>query len=502
MTTDAVSAPSETEFETVIGLEVHCQLRTNSKMFCRCPANYQDTAPNTHVCPVCQALPGTLPVINRQAVEWTIKTGLALQMAIPELSKFDRKNYPYPDLMKGYQISQFDMPLTSAGYLDVTVDGATARIGIERVHLEEDTARLLHRTNEAGESYSLVDMNRAGVPLMEIVSDPDMRSPDQAREYLVNLRQILRYLGVSTADMEKGSFRCDANVSLRPVGATELGAKVEVKNMNSFRAVYKALQFEVVRQTERLRQGDRIVQETRGWIDGEEVTVSQRTKEYAADYRYFPEPDLPPLRIDRELVSEIEASLPELPKARFDRFQADYALGDFEAGLLTEDQERADFDESAVRAQPESAPADGSHKIANWITGELARIQNERNQSLADLKVKPEHFGQLVALIEAGTISNKLAKTVFETMYESGKDPESIVKESGQTQISDESELRAVIDQVVAEQPDAVQDYRDGKDTAIKFLVGQVMRATKGRANPQTANALLQDALDGLGEPH
>ncbi len=498
MTSEASATAQNSEFETVIGLEVHVQLRTNSKMFCRCPAAYQDTPPNTHVCPVCQGLPGALPVINRQAVEWTIKTGLALDMPIPQRSKFDRKNYPYPDLVKGYQISQFDMPLTGLGYLDIEVGDASKRVGITRAHLEEDTARLLHRTNEAGESYSLIDLNRSGVPLMEIVSEPDMRSADEARTYLLSLRQILRYLGVSTADMEKGSFRCDANISLRPWGQEEFGAKVEVKNMNSFRAVYRALEFEEVRQTQALRAGARIVQETRGGVESEGVTASQRTKEYAAGYRDFPGPGVPPMHIARNWVAEIKATLPELPKARFARFKSEYGLGDFETGLLTQDRDKADFYESAVAELSTDALPEQAKKVANWMTGELVRIQNERGESLDDLKPTPAHFGQLIALIDAGTISSKLAKDVFESMYESGKDPTSIVAESGQTQISDADELKTIVKQVIGEQPAAVQDYRDGKDTAIKFLVGQVMRATRGRANPKTATELLQSTLDTI----
>ena len=498
MTQDSVAASSETEFETVIGLEVHVQLGSESKMFCRCPAAYQDAPPNTHLCPVCEGLPGALPVINRQAVEWTIKTGLALEMTIPELSKFDRKNYPYPDLMKGYQISQFDMPLTQGGVLDVVVDGTSRRIGITRVHLEEDTARLLHRSNQAGESYSLIDMNRSGVPLMEIVSEPDMRSADEAREYLVSMRRILRYLEVSSADMEKGSFRCDANISLREVGAEELGAKVEVKNMNSFRAVHRALLFEEERQAQRLRAGERIEQETRGWVEGEEVTTSQRTKEYAADYRYFPEPDLPPIRVSREWVAEIAAELPELPAARFARFEKEYGLGDFEAGLLTEDRAKADYYEKAVSGLADPSSHEQAKKLANWITGDLARVQHEQRQGLDDLKIRAEQFAELVELIDAGTISSKLAKDVFESMYESGEGPAAIVERSGQTQISDADELGQIVEQVLQEQPQAVQDYRDGKDTAIKFLVGQVMRATRGRANPQTATALLEKSLAAM----
>ncbi|MEE9276953.1 MAG: Asp-tRNA(Asn)/Glu-tRNA(Gln) amidotransferase subunit GatB [Dehalococcoidia bacterium] len=498
MTTNAPAVSADTEFEMVIGLEVHAQLRTESKMFCRCAANYAAADPNTHVCPVCQGLPGVLPVINQKAVEWVIKTALALDLEIPELSKFDRKNYHYPDLMKGYQISQFDMPLSLKGYLDVTVDGETRRIGITRIHLEEDTARLLHRSNEAAESYSLLDVNRSGVPLMEIVSEPDLRSPEEARAYLVALRQILRYLGVSAADMEKGSFRCDANISLRPQGSTELGTKVEIKNMNSFRGVYKALQFELQRQTEALRRGERLLQETRGWAEDREVTLSQRSKEYANDYRYFPEPDLPPLQISREWVEEIRSTLPELPAQKLARFQQQYGLATFEANLLTEERARADYYERAVEAlgEPAGANAAQAKAIANWMVGEMARLMNDAGHALEEVKIEPAQIGALVRLIDDGTISTKLAKGVFETMYASGKDPQSIVAESGQTQISDESELRSVVTGVVSEQGAAVEDYRAGKEEALKFLVGQVMKATRGRANPQLANRILREILD------
>jgi aspartyl-tRNA(Asn)/glutamyl-tRNA(Gln) amidotransferase subunit B len=332
MTTETKTA---VEYETVIGLEVHVQLRTRSKMYCRCSADYANTPPNTHVCPVCLGIPGVLPVINRKAVEFTVMTALALGCEIPEHAKFDRKNYPYPDLMKGYQISQYDLPLSRNGRLEVEADGKRSVIGITRVHLEEDVAKLLHRQNEAGETYSLVDVNRAGVPLMEIVSEPDIRSPEEARQYLMKLRQILRYLGVSEANMEEGSFRCDANISLRPAGATELGPKVEVKNMNSFRAVFRALSFEVERQREVLAVGGTPVQETRGWVEEKGETVSQRTKEYAHDYRYFPEPDLPPLRLERDYVEKMRSSLPELPDAKDRRFIHEYGLSEYEAHLLT-----------------------------------------------------------------------------------------------------------------------------------------------------------------------
>ena len=494
----APPAEAGTVFETVIGLEVHVQLSTVSKMFCRCSADYADAEPNTYVCPICQGLPGVLPVINEKAVALTIKTALALHLEIPELSKFDRKNYHYPDLMKGYQISQFDMPLSQAGYLDVTVDGATKRIGITRIHLEEDTARLLHRANEAGEAYSLVDVNRSGVPLMEVVSEPDMRSPEEARAYLVTLRQILRYLEVSTADMEKGSFRCDANISLRPRGSTELGTKVEVKNMNSFRAVYKALQYEVLRQSEALRSGERLVQETRGWLDDQEVTYSQRSKEYANDYRYFPEPDLPPLRISRDRIEQIGATIPELPADRFQRFQEQYGLAPFEANLLTEERAKADYYEEAVAALGDEPPDGAAKAVANWMVGEMARLMNDSGAALEDVKIEPAQIASLVRIIEKGTISATLAKSVFETMYATGNDAEAIVSESGKTQISDEAELRTVIQRVVLEQPKAADDFRTGKEEALKFLLGQIMRATQGRANPREANRILKEVLAAL----
>ena len=501
MTTDtAACAPPDThsaDFETVIGLEVHSQLKTQSKMFCRCPANYADSEPNTHVCPVCQGMPGMLPVINETAVDWTIRAALALHMEIPELSKFDRKNYHYPDLMKGYQISQFDEPLSLNGYLDVIVDGETRRIGVTRIHLEEDTARLMHRESEAGETYSLLDLNRCGVPLMECVSEPDIRTPEEARAYLVALRQIYRYLDVSTADMEKGSFRCDANISLRPWGQEEFGTKVEVKNMNSFRAVYKALQYEQRRQAEALRKGETLHQETRGWVDGEEITVSQRSKEGSDDYRYFPDPDLPPLRVPRERVEAIRAALPELPFARYTRFMREYGLAAFEANLLTEDRARADYYEAVVAALADAASEKTQKSAAHWMVGEMARLMHEAGQGIDAVRITPAQIAELVGLIEAGTISNKLAKDVFASMYASGTDPKAIVAASGQTQISDSEELSGVVQEVLEAQPQAVQDYRAGKQEALKFLMGQVMRATRGRANPTLVTEILKGILDG-----
>jgi aspartyl-tRNA(Asn)/glutamyl-tRNA(Gln) amidotransferase subunit B len=488
----------KTEYETVIGLEVHVQLQTRSKMYCRCSADYANTPPNTHVCPICLGMPGVLPVINKQAVDFTVMTALALNCEIPESAKFDRKNYPYPDLMKGYQISEYDMPLSRSGWLEIDVEGVPRRIGITRVHLEEDVAKLVHKTNEAGESYSLVDVNRAGVPLMEIVSEPDIRTPEEARRYLMKLRQILRYIGVSEANMEEGSFRCDANISLRPAGATELGPKVEVKNMNSFRAVFRALSFEVERQREVLESGRLPVQETRGWVEEEGATVSQRTKEYAHDYRYFPEPDLPPLRLARDYVEPIRAQLPELPDARERRFIEDYGLSEYEADLLTETRARADFFDASLSS---ASSADNNTRrqrakaISNWMLGDFARLLNQAGIDVDQSKVEPKALYDMIALIEQGAISGKSAKAVFEVMFKDGKPPADVVRELGLTQISGEEEIAGVIEKVLAANPKAVEDYRSGKEEAAKFLVGQVMRETRGRANPGVVNDLLRRRL-------
>ncbi len=495
-----MSAARPAEWETVIGLEVHAQLLTHSKMFCGCSADYAHAEPNTHVCPVCLGMPGVLPVINRAALELTVLTGLALGCDIPPHAKFDRKNYPYPDLMKGYQISQYDLPLCIGGHLIVDVDGKTSRIGVTRVHLEEDTARLLHRVDAAtGEPYSLVDVNRSGTPLMEIVSEPDIRSPEEARQYLIKLRQILRYLGVSAANMEDGNFRCDANISLRPRGSAEMGSKVEVKNMNSLRAVASALEYEVGRQTEALTQGRRIPQETRGWVEAEGRTVSQRSKEEAHDYRYFPEPDLPPIVFTPESIAEIRARLPELPDAKRARFIDTYRLTEYEVGLLIESRPRANYFESCVAPygdDPARRQA-GAKACANWMLGELARLQNARGDEIEAVKVRPEHISELAGLIESGAISGTMAKDVFTRMYETGRAPGAIVDEAGLAQMSGEDEIGPIVAGVIAANPKAAQDYRDGKQEAVKFLVGQVMRATKGRANPELANAMVRKTLDG-----
>ena len=482
-------------YETIIGLEVHVQLRTKSKMYCRCSTDYASTPPNTHVCPVCLGMPGVLPVINRQAIEYTIMTALALHCPISEYTKFDRKNYPYPDLMKGYQISQYDAPIGRQGWLMIQVDGREKKACITRVHLEEDVAKLLHRTTADGETYSLVDVNRSGVPLMEIVGEPDLHSPEEARQYLIKLRSVLQYLGVSTANMEEGSFRCDANISIRPEGSREYMPKVEVKNMNSFRAVYRAMEYEARRQRRVAEAGERLIQETRGWVEEKGQTVSQRTKEYAHDYRYFPEPDLPPLALDRKWVDEIKVRLPELPEAKRDRFMAEYGLPLYDANLLTSSKAMADYFETLTRSNATLSPKN----ISNWLLGPTIAIANASNIDMAEFsqRVGPEKLAGLLALESKAVINTATAKLILEEMFNTGKSADDIVREKGLSQISDTGAIEQAVVQVVNSNPQAVSDYRAGKETAIKFLVGQVMKATRGRANPQIVNELLKKKLAG-----
>jgi aspartyl-tRNA(Asn)/glutamyl-tRNA(Gln) amidotransferase subunit B len=486
------------EYETVIGLETHAQLLTKSKMWCRCSADYASASPNTHVCPVCLGLPGVLPTMNRQAVEFVIMTGLALNCSISSNTKFDRKNYPYPDLMKGYQISQYDNPIAKVGKLEIEADGKKMEVGITRVHLEEDVAKLVHVAPAFESSYSLVDVNRSGVPLMEIVSEPDMRTPEQARQYLMKLRTILQYLGVSTANMEEGSFRCDANISIRPMGAKELGPKVEVKNMNSFKAVFHALEYEAKRQRIAAARGERIVQETRGWDDTKDETFSQRSKEYAHDYRYFPEPDLPPLTISNTWVDEVKARLPELPENRRERYMAGFGLSLYDASLITASKALADYFESALATSAcLEIPADRRPKdVANWLLGEAARIMNEANADIETFqqKVSPENLCTLI-LASRGTINNLTAKTVLEEMFRTGKTADAIIKEKGLGQLGAGAEFDKILTQVVAANAQAVADYKAGKETAVRFLVGQVMRATKGQADPRLTTDMLVKKL-------
>ena len=489
------TASTATGYEVVIGLEVHAQLNTRSKMFCGCASDYFAAPPNTRVCAVCLGMPGVLPVINRSAVDLTILTGLALGCSIPPHSKFDRKNYPYPDLMKGYQISQYDEPLCLGGAVPIELDGERREIGLERIHLEEDTARLLHREGgPADDGYSLLDVNRSGVPLMEIVSAPDMRSPEEAVAYLRELRRTLRYLDVSDADMEKGSFRCDANISLRRPG-DPLGSKVEIKNMNSFRAVQRAIESEIRRQAAVLDGGGSVEQETRGYIEETGGTASQRSKEEAHDYRYFPEPDLPPLEIGDERLAEIRGRLPELPDARRERFEREYGLAATEAGLLAETRARADAFEEAVAA----SKAGRAQAVARWLIGDVAALLNQAggDLELADTPLTPGHVAELVGLVEDGVITAASAKQVLAAAFESGAAPAAIVEERGLAQLRDDEGLVRIAAEAIDANPQAVEDYRGGKENAIKFLVGQVMRATRGRADPNEAQAALRSVLDG-----
>ena len=488
------------DYGTIIGLEVHAQLQTRSKMFCRCSADYADAPPNTHVCPVCLGMPGVLPAINQQAIEYTIMTALALNCAISEYTRFDRKNYPYPDLMKGYQISQSDAPIGHHGWLTIEANGEKKRIGITNVHLEEDVAKLLHHTSPDREAYSLVDVNRSGVPLMEIVGEPDLRSPEEARQYLIKLRSILQYLGVSTANMEEGSFRCDANISIRSEGSPESMAKVEVKNMNSFKAVYRALEYEVKRQIKAAEEGRRLVQETRGWVEEKGKTVSQRSKEYAHDYRYFPEPDLPPLVLNQEWVEEIRSELPELPEARRERFVAEYGLSLYDANLLTSSRAMADYFENCMREKPHNMPlADSAKRTANWILGEVNRITNAYNTDIADFekKVQPKQLVGLWVAESKAVVNAATAKSVLGEMFETGKNADDIIAQQGLSQISDTAVIEAEVTVIINKNSAAVEDYKAGKEQALKFLVGQVMKATRGRANPQLVNELLKKKLEG-----
>ncbi|HEV3232576.1 MAG TPA: Asp-tRNA(Asn)/Glu-tRNA(Gln) amidotransferase subunit GatB [Candidatus Dormibacteraeota bacterium] len=491
----ASSTLAATDFEAVIGLEVHAELLTQSKMFCSCSAAYLAGEPNSHVCPVCLGLPGALPVINERALKMTIRTGLALDCEIPAASKFDRKNYFYPDLPKGYQISQYDLPLCVGGHLDVTVDGAVRRVGITRVHLEEDTGKLTHSGAIHTSRSSLVDLNRAGVPLIEIVSEPDMRGAAEAREYMQRLRQLLVWIGVSDGRMEEGSLRCDANVSVRPRGATELGVKVEVKNMNSFRAVHLALEHEIERQVAAVLAGEAIVQETRGWNEAKGVTVGQRSKEYAHDYRYFPEPDLPPLEITRELVERITGELPELPAARAARLVAELGLPAKEADLLTSTAEMADFFE-AVTA--EDVPA---KEAANWMLGEVSRVLNDGAGLVGALRVRPAALAALIRRKLDGTLSNNQAKGLFaalaagDSVVDGAGEIDREIEARGLRQVSDEGRLAEWVDAAIAAEPQAAEDFRAGNDRAVGRLVGAVMRASGGKASGPAVDALLRQRL-------
>jgi len=475
------------EYEAVIGLEVHAELLTNSKMFCGCSTKF-GAPPNTQTCPICLGMPGVLPVINRRGIEFAIRTALAVNCTIAPMSRFARKNYFYPDLPKNYQISQYELPLSEHGRITFAVAGKTKSIGIRRVHLEEDTGKLVHAGIMEEAESSLVDFNRCGVPLMEIVSEPDIRTPEEGAEYLRQLRAILVYLGVCDGNMEEGSFRCDANVSVRPKGSKELGTKVEVKNMNSFKNVQKALEYEIRRQIKALESGDALVQETRLWNADQEITLSMRSKEYAHDYRYFPEPDLVPLVIDPAWIEEIRRSLPELPEARRDRFVRAYGIPEYDAGVLTTSKELADYYEAVIKAHSDPKMA------SNWVMVELLGRLNKDAKDITESPIPAERLAAMLGLLAKGTISGKMAKEFFEEMYATGADPADILKKKG-GQITDPFEIEKIIADILAKNPGAVAEYKGGKETAFNFLIGQVMKATRGKANPQLVNELLKKAL-------
>ncbi|MDX9788777.1 MAG: Asp-tRNA(Asn)/Glu-tRNA(Gln) amidotransferase subunit GatB [Desulfobacterales bacterium] len=475
------------EFETVIGLEVHAQLKTETKIFCGCSTQF-GAPPNTHVCPVCLGMPGMLPVLNKKVVAYAIKMGLATHCAIAGESRFARKNYFYPDLPKGYQISQYELPIARNGYIDIDVTGSEKRIGIHRIHMEEDAGKLIHEPNQP---MSRVDFNRTGVPLIEIVSEPDMRSPEEAGAYLRRLRSILRYLEICDGNMEEGSFRCDANVSIRPMGSPILGTRSELKNLNSFKHVEKAISYEVARQMEVLMDGGEIVQETRLWDPDKGQSFSMRGKEEAHDYRYFPDPDLLPLVVTDQWVADIRAELPELPVEKKTRFTSQYGLPAYDAEFLVSSRETADYFESCVRYFPQAKA------VSNWIMGPLAALLNTEGLPIEAAPVSAQHLAQLLSLIDEGVISGKIAKMVFDDMAKTGNPPRDIVRDKGLEQMQDTGAIEVAVDKVIAQNPKEVDAYRGGKTKLISFFVGRIMRETRGKANPQMVNEVL---IRKLGE--
>jgi len=478
---------STSKYETVIGLEVHVELHTNSKIFCGCKTSF-GASPNSNTCPICLGHPGVLPVLNRQAVEYAMKAAMALNCTIATESKFDRKNYFYPDSPKAYQISQYDKPIGENGWIDIEVNGETKRIGVTRLHLEEDAGKLTHVD---GGYASLVDFNRVGTPLLEIVSEPDIRSAEEAKAYLEKLKAIMQYCDVSDVKMEEGSLRCDANISLRPYGQKEFGIRAELKNMNSFRGVQRGIEYEEYRQADILDEGGVVVQETRRWDDTQGKTFSMRGKEEAHDYRYFPDPDLVSVLIDDEWKSRVKASIPELPDARKARYAEEHGLPSYDADVITSSMALADFFEESLNYTKDAKA------VANWIMGDLLAHLNANNLEMSDVKITGQGLGEMIGLIEKGTISSKIAKTVFKEMIDSGKAPQAIVEEKGLVQISDEGAIKAIVDKVVEANPQSVEDYRAGKDKAIGFLVGQVMKESRGKANPALVNQLLAERLKG-----
>lgn len=474
------------EYEVVIGLEVHAELSTKSKICCSCPTKFGGDV-NTHICPVCIGMPGTLPVLNKKAVEYVIKAGLATNCSISKYSKMDRKNYFYPDLPKAYQISQYDLPLCYNGYIDIDADGREKRIGITRIHIEEDAGKLMH--DESG-TASFIDYNRSGVPLIEIVSEPDMRSAEEAKAFLENLKAILEYINVSDCKMQEGSLRADVNLSVRKKGENKLGTRTEMKNLSSFRAVVRAIEYEAARQIEEIKAGRSVLQETRRWDEGKNMSFSMRSKEEAQDYRYFPDPDLVPVVVDEKWKEEIKNSLPELPSERKKRYINDFLLPEYDASILTGSKVLADFfEETAVKSNNAKA-------ASNWIMGEVLRVLNEKQMEIEEMPFSPEYLAELIILIDKGVISGTIAKTVFEEMFEGGKNPEAIVEEKGLKVISGREEILNIVSEVLNKNVKSVEDYKNGKKKAFGFLVGQVMKETGGKADPKIVNEILKEELE------
>jgi aspartyl-tRNA(Asn)/glutamyl-tRNA(Gln) amidotransferase subunit B len=481
------------EYEPIIGLEVHAQMLTDSKAFCSCTTKFGNE-PNSNVCPICLGMPGVLPVLNKKMVEFVLRIGLATHCEIASRSTLARKNYFYPDLPKGYQISQFEEPICSNGYIEIELDdGSRKRISLTRIHMEEDAGKSIHDVG----ADSLVDVNRCGVPLIEIVSEPDLRSPREAYLYLHKIRQLVRYLGICDGNMEEGSLRCDANVSVRRKGTEKLGTKTEVKNMNSFRNVERALAYEISRQIEILESGGEIVQETLLWDANQNVAVPMRSKEYAHDYRYLPEPDLVPVLVDKRWLESIRKGLPELPAERRDRFMKEYGLPRYDAEVLTTESSIADYFEDACRWNNQKS-TDKCKAVSNWVMGDVLRVVNERQISISEFPISPQRLAGMITLIDDGVISGKIAKEVFEEMLSSSEEPRAIIERSGLLQLSDEREIEKIVNQVLEQNPEQVQTYIGGKDTVFAFLIGQTMRMTKGKANPKTVNKILMKKLEAL----
>lgn len=490
------AAPVKTQYEAIIGLETHCQLSTATKIFCNCSTEF-GVPPNTNICPVCMGMPGVLPVLNQQVLEYAVKAGLALNCEIAPYSKFDRKQYFYPDLPKNYQISQYDLPIAQQGWLEIELtddagNPVRKKIGITRLHMEEDAGKLVHAGSDrlSGSTYSLVDYNRTGVPLVEIVSEPDLRSGQEAAEYAQELRRILRYLGVSDGNMQEGSLRCDVNISVRPVGQKEFGTKVEIKNMNSFNAIQRAIEYEIERQIQALESGERIIQETRLWEEGSQRTVSMRSKEGSSDYRYFPEPDLTPIQVSAEQLEQWKSELPELPAQKRHRYESELGLSAYDARVLTDDRIVAEYFEAAVAAGSVAKQA------ANWVMGDITAYLNTQKLRIAEIALKPAILAELISLIEAGTISGKIAKELLPELLTQGGSAKELVERKGLSQISDTSALEQVIDEVLAAHPKELEQYRSGKTKLQGFFVGQIMKKTSGRADPKLTNQLLAQKLN------